>query len=356
MKVTRAIQRSGRKDFWEIARTRHLRQETKNFVPSILALSIMSRDPARYGHADVVKDPPLEYDWVVLEGPTDLSLIAELAGTTPERVRELNPHLRRSITPPGVDRFEIRVPAGAGESFERAYAALPDSERIASVMVRYTVRNGDTLNRIAREHGTTVAALAQANGMTSRSRIYARSTLLVPRGEGAPSAWRRPEGWGAEEAGPDGTYTVRRGDTLSAIASRHGTTPHAVASLSGISVHSILRPGQTLQVNPGPGARAGEPAGAPAAMPASSESSYTVRRGDTLLSIARGHGTTIGAIEALNGISRHAAIHPGQMLRMPGGAAPQIASASGGERVTYTVGAVTASTPSPPGTALPSSA
>ncbi len=337
MKVTRAIQRSGRKDFWELARTRHLRQETKNFVPSILALSIMSRDPGRYGQADIVKDPPLEYDRVVLEGPTDISLIAELAGTTPDRVRELNPHLRRSITPPGVDRFSVRVPAGSGESFERAYATLPDSERIASVMVRYTVQNGDTLNRIAKEHGTTVAALAQANGMTSRSRIYAGSTLLVPRGEGAPSAWRRPEGWGEEEASPDGTYTVRRGDTLSAIASRHGTTPHAVASLSGIAIDSILRPGQTLQVRPG-----AEPqAAAPAAAPARSETSYTVQRGDTLLTIARGHGTTIGAIEALNGISRHAAIHPGQVLRMLGGAdpqsTPQTASLSAGERLTYTV-------------------
>ncbi len=314
-KVSRAIQRSGRTDFWEIARTRHLRQETKNFVPSILALSIISRDPARSGHPDVAKDPPLQYDWIVLDGPTDLSLIADLAGTTPEKIRELNPHLRRSITPPGMDRYRVRVPAGAGEPFQRAYNALPDGEKIAAVMVRYTVRSGDTLNRIARAHGTTVAALAQANGLTSRSRIYAGSTLLVPRGEGAAaaaSAWHRAAAPDPPEAGPDGLYQVHRGDTLSSIARRHGTTVAAIETLNGISRHAPIHPGQRLRVR----AVAGAPAG-PAPMTANAGTqrlSYTVRRGDNLYAIATRYGTTVERLKSWNNLGRRSRIYPGEVL------------------------------------------
>lgn len=326
-KVRRAIRRTGSRDFWAIARTRHLRRETKNFVPSILALSVMSRDPAKYGHGDLRKDPPLEYDWAVVDGPTDLALVARLTGASTKDLRELNPHIRRGVTPPGVDSFKLRVPAGTGETFQVAYTKLPDSEKIAPIMVRYRIRRGDTLSTIARRHGTTVAAITQANGITSRSRIYAGSTLLVPRG-GTASEWRRVASWQGETAGPDGIYTVARGDTLWAIATRHGTTVRRLASLNGLSSESILRPGQRLKVVEG--------AGAPAVRPGE-EIRYTVRRGDTLSHIARRHGTTLRDIESLNGITRHATLYPGQRLRIrPGDAGDGVASGVG-RKVDYTV-------------------
>jgi membrane-bound lytic murein transglycosylase D len=330
MKVVRAIRRTGKKDFWALARTRHLMRETKNFVPSILALSVMSRDPARYGHEGLKKDPPLEYDWVAVDGPTEIALVAKLTGASTRSIQELNPQLRRSVTPPGVRSYKVRVPRGKGDAFQRAYSAMPDSEKIASVMVRYRVRRGDTLGRIARKHGTTVAALAQANGIRSRSRIYAGSTLLVPRGSGgSASEWHRSSGWAGALAGPDGIYTVRRGDTLSAIAIRHGTTVSRLTSLNRISARSILRPGQTLRVrHPSDAAVADGPA-----------HGYKVRRGDTLSTIARRHGTTIARIEAMNGISRHSILYPGQQLRIPrragGDTAPE--ATKGSRHVRYTV-------------------
>jgi membrane-bound lytic murein transglycosylase D len=326
-KVRRAIARTGKHDFWEIARTKHLRQETKNFVPSILALSIISRDPAKYGHGDLVKEPPMKYDWVVVDGPTDLGLIARLTDTDSATIETMNPHIRRGITPPGVDSFKVRVPAGAGPRFQSAYAELPDSEKIARVMTPYTVRPGDTLSTIARRQGTTVAAITQVNGISSRTRIYAGSTLLVPRG-GVESEWRRRDsGWSGGKAGADGVYTVVRGDTLSSIAGRHGMRVSDIAEVNEISERSILHPGQKLQV-----VSAGEKSARP-----SEEVRYTVRPGDSLSRIARLHGTSVPALESLNGLDRRSTLYPGQRLRIHPGSSGGASAAAALRKVDYKV-------------------
>lgn len=327
MKVSRAIARTGKKDFWALSRTRHLRRETKNFVPSILALSIISRDPAKYGHPDLVKDPPLTYDWVTVDGPTEISLVAKLTGSSESEIRELNPKLLRSITPPGVDTFRLRVPAGTGDTFQQAYAKLPDSEKIAEVLARYRVRSGDTLSSIARRHGTTVAAIAQANGLGRRSRIYAGHVLLVPKGGGG---WSASAGWAdGPVADSSGIYVVRRGDTLSAIAARNGTRVSDLTELNGLSERSILHPGQRLRVSADAGSGASDDGG--------EEIYYTVRSGDTLSSIARMHGTSVQGLQSLNGLSHRSILHPGDRMRIRPGASAGSAGVVSAQKLTYTV-------------------
>lgn len=146
----------------------------------------------------------------------------------------------------------------------------------------YTVRAGDTLSSIASRYGTTTYALARANGISNVNLIYVGQTLKVS---------------GATTASTAGTYTVRYGDTLSAIASRYGTSTSALASINGIANPNRIYPGQVLKLSGG-----------------SSTRSYTVRSGDTLSGIASRLGTSWTALKAKNGLANANLIYPGQTL------------------------------------------
>jgi len=327
--VIRAIDRTGRRDFWDLAKTRSLRSETKNFVPSILALSIMSRDPDRYGHPGLRKDPPLEFDRATLDGPTDLALLARLAGSTVDEIKLFNPQLTRTVTPPGYRAYEVRIPRGAGEAFRTAYAALPASEKIASVRASYRVRKGDTLAGMARRFGTSASVLAEANGISVNAHLATGMTLVVPGGvETASSRGRarsRPSAVrpGAAEVRSDGRYIVRPGDTLSDIARRHGMTVARLTAMNGISDAQILRPGQSLNVRPtGEDASPAAPRAAAApsdgktavASGAARKVTYRVRRGDNLYRIAQRHGITLDSLLSWNNLSDASRIYPGDIL------------------------------------------
>ena len=154
---------------------------------------------------------------------------------------------------------------------------------------RYTVRPGDTLSAIAARFGTTVQALVQANGIRNPDLIHAGTTLRVPGGEAGPA--------------PATSYTIRPGDTLSEIAARMGTTVQALAQANGIRNPDLIHAGATLSL----------PAGA------ATSASYTIQPGDTLSGLAARFSTSVGALMAANpGIRDSNLIHAGDTLRIPG--------------------------------------
>ncbi|MGA9349081.1 MAG: LysM peptidoglycan-binding domain-containing protein [Anaerolineae bacterium] len=159
----------------------------------------------------------------------------------------------------------------------------------------YTVRWGDTLYSIARSYGTTVQALAQANGIANTSLIHVGQVLCIPSGPPSPPP-----------SGP--YYTVQRGDTLYSIARRYGTTVQAIAQANGILNPAYISVGQVLLI----------PTGPPAPPPPPTGVYYTVQRGDNLYRIARRFGTTVWAIVVANNISNPSLIHRGQVLFIPG--------------------------------------
>ncbi|ADG74958.1 Lytic transglycosylase catalytic [Cellulomonas flavigena DSM 20109] len=205
-------------------------------------------------------------------------------------------------------RTAARVATGTGATLAVATVALAASATGADA-ADYTVGEGDTLTAIAKRAGTTVARIAADNALADPSRVRVGQVLRLP--DPAPAA---APAAAAPAAAPAGSYTVRTGDTVSAIATRHGTTVAAVVAANGLDRRAFIRAGQTLTI---PGAGHAAPATAPVAA-ASTAGSYTVRTGDTVSAIATRHGTTVAAVVAANGLDRRAFIRAGQTLTIPG--------------------------------------
>ena len=241
-RVGRAIQRAGTSDFWALTQTRHLPDETKMFVPQILAAAVITRAPTRYGF-DVALEAPLVYDEVTTRRALDFDTIAALAGVSAEQIRDLNPALLARITPP-FGSYRLRLPPGAGARFDAALQAVPPWS-LPSWTIHRIGRN-QSLAEIARIHRVTPERLAELNHLPG-GRLRGIRELVVP----APPAGRAVAvSTGTQPArGSSREVVVRKGDTLTAIAARHRVAPQALARLNGMDLDDPLAIGARLRLN-----------------------------------------------------------------------------------------------------------
>lgn len=154
----RAVQRTGYADFWELCRRNALPKETKNYVPAILAMAIIAKDPAAYGFPAIDQDPELAFDSVHLTAPTSLALLADAADAPVSDLRDLNPSILKNAAP---QDSEVRVPRGKGQLVLTALEAVPDSRRLSWRLHR--VSPGDNLALIARRFSAAPNAILAAN-------------------------------------------------------------------------------------------------------------------------------------------------------------------------------------------------
>jgi membrane-bound lytic murein transglycosylase D len=321
--IMRAQRRSGKTSYWDLAKTNYMRLETKNFVPAILALALMSKDPAKYGFEGLQRNPTLRFDTVSVKGATRLSLIARLANADEEAIRFLNPHLRLGVTPPYENDYEVKVPAGTGVQVAQAYEALPESERITRLASTHTVRRDARHRLAAARYGISVRELTSMNGIRNANRISIGTRLTVPSVPGmAPEDETR--GRSTRKVARGSKYApyhvVRRGDTLSAISRAYGVPMKSLMAWNGLSQKSKLMPGARLVVGrgasstpvsrPAPVGKAPTPAGL-VSIPGGGQSSpdpagekvtYRVRRGDNLFRIAMKYRTTVENLRAWNNL------------------------------------------------------
>jgi membrane-bound lytic murein transglycosylase D len=244
-RVQRAVKRSGKEDFWELAESpRYLPKETREYVPLILAAIIVAKSPAQYGF-EIVAHDPLSYDKVNVPQAIDLRRVAEWTGTSIDEIQALNPQLRRWTTPVKYPSFELKVPAGTGEKFGARLADATPADMTA--LKWYTVRNGETLSTIARKLRVSRVDLAEANNLSVKSRVRGGQDLIIPRAPATVLASRTDRPAPAEVASRSfsGTatvpatssrtpssivYRVKRGDTLSSIAELFDTTVAKIKS------------------------------------------------------------------------------------------------------------------------------
>ncbi len=301
-RVNRAIRAAGSRDFWEISRGGHLPAETRNYLPKLLAVLHIAKDPQNYGFDDLEYKEPLRFDVFRLPGTTDLSLIAELCGVSYEEVVALNPELKRWSTPPGTTGYKVRLPAGKAETFARGYAAVPPDRR--ANFLHHRIVPGDTLIGIANRYGIRTQDIVSLNQIRNPRALRVGRDLILPLRSDLtlPVAalgddYDRPR---------QQSYRVRSGDSLWTIARRFDLTVKQLCALNGLNEKDILRPGRVLRVA-GP---------AVASDSGRRQLVYQVRPGDTLWAIGRRYNVRTDDIIRWNRLARNAVLRPGDRLTL----------------------------------------
>ncbi len=312
--VQSAVKRTGYADFWELYRRNVLPKETRNYVPIILAVTIMAKNPAQYGLDDVVPEQPVPYDAVKIDYSVDLRLVAQCVDVSPATLQDLNPSLLR-LTTPKDQTFELRLPVGTSDRYLAAIEPIPPQMR---VWWRYhEVTAGDTLASIARTYRTSPKAIEKENHLLGDDEMKPDSKLIIPIPPGQHAATED----GASYARHTSRYKVRRGDTVQTVADNFSLPPTMIRrwnhlrgdSLRGrriVYVHLPVTP-SALASQPAPGSKSKSNRGL---HPTTSKTvqRYKVQPGETLISIASTHHTTVEALKRDNG--GLAMLRPGMVL------------------------------------------
>lgn len=320
--VARAIERTGYADFWELYRRNVLPRETKNYVPIILALTIIAKDAERYG-IQYTPEPPIRTERIKPGHPIDLRLVAETIDVPLDELKLLNPQLLRLTTPADPD-FELILPEGTASRFAAEIAAIPAEKWVS--WRRHRVEEGESIGSLARKYRVQASAIAEANDLDPQAQLVVGQKLIIPATAARPAS---------EGLGRLVKYRVRRGDTLELIAEQHSVSVEELKRWNKLRTNKIAR-GMTLSIYPGgkpapaarttvaqrttsrPGtatsARAAKSTPAEVATVASGKVTHRVRPGDTLWSIARAYKTSIEALRRANLFLASRPLHVGDLL------------------------------------------
>lgn len=309
--VSKAIERTGYADFWELYKRNVLPRETKNYVPIILALAVVAKNADHYG-IQIDPEPGLRTEKIKPGHPIDLRLVAETIDASVDELKLLNPQLLRLVTPPDPD-FELHLPENTASHFLAEIAAIPPEKWVS--WRRHRVEEGESLSGIARKYRLQANAIAEANGIEAGTELLVGQKLIIPA-----TATAAREGLGKLVH-----YRVRRGDTLQLIAEQYSVSVEDLKSWNRIQGERVAR-GVTLKIYPG-----GKPVVArasrkesprsqasgssaetrarlirtrqPASEATSSENAgvtHLVKAGETLWSIARAYETSVDALRKAN--------------------------------------------------------
>jgi membrane-bound lytic murein transglycosylase D len=254
-RIGTAIRRSGAKDFWQLAKTRHIRRETRHYVPKLIAAAIVSKQPARYGFEHVEYLAPFEWETVTVTTAVDLKTLARACGDEQleDLLKSLNPALRRYVTPPGA-RWDVRVPTGKAATCTEGLASIPDELRITYRYHRIT--KGDTAASIAKKMMTTEEALLTFNNIDAkRLHLFDEIVVPIPASKEAEVPIIKPQerfARGSSYAPEGGNVIVHRvapGDSLWKIASRYRVSLKKLRLWNGLWSGAKLQVGQAIRIH-----------------------------------------------------------------------------------------------------------
>ena len=245
LNVDRGISRAGVANYWQIYP--YIAQETRNYVPNILAVILIAKNPEKYGFHGIRPEPPMAYENVSVSAPTSLRLIADATDTSVDVIQSLNPELKRDTTPRG-ESYTVRVPPGRGKQLASVLKRIPadrgDSARIISIAP------GEELQSVANRTGVSVATL---QSMNSGVDLKSTNKLVVPNSSTKLTNWRRAPG--TADAGNASNLTkvrARKGDTIARIAAARKMSADELARLNGIGPNVELQAGQERKLPSSP--------------------------------------------------------------------------------------------------------
>ncbi|HSS37913.1 MAG TPA: transglycosylase SLT domain-containing protein [Polyangia bacterium] len=367
--VLRSITSYNTNDYWEL--TRHeagLPWESTLYVPKILAAAIVGHNLAAFGFADVTADAPFAYEKVDVPPGTALATVARAAGTKPEVIEALNPDLIRARTPPDRSTVAVRLPPGTASTYAASFDKTRDGDKVETVVLRF----GETLDDVARAHGTTAKALRRLNGVKDSIELRGGTAIVVPRrataknddktddaakanaiakndapanGDEAPQNADRAAADPADTvlvAVPDRSfnydgrervfYRTRDGDGLDEVADVFGVRAEDLVEWNNLDPSAKLHPGMVLQVfvrkdfDP-TGVMLLDPGRVRVVTLGSEEFleletarrgkkrlMYTCKAGDTLAKLGRRYGLTPGDLARINRFSYNTELHDGDRI------------------------------------------
>ena len=177
-KIIRAMKRYRTEDFWTLTKHQYLKRETKNYVPLMIAAAVVAKDPEKYGFTGIEYEEPLRYEKVKVPELTDLSHIAKACEISLEEIKDLNPELRRGVTPPNEPEYEIKIPFTKTGLFTRNFEAMQPLEKFQ--FRTHTVKKGETLRGIANLYRVDLDPLLEINYLKKTSSLSKGMDLLIP--------------------------------------------------------------------------------------------------------------------------------------------------------------------------------
>ncbi|HEX3835768.1 MAG TPA: LysM peptidoglycan-binding domain-containing protein [Steroidobacteraceae bacterium] len=321
MNVERAIARNQAAglptDFWNLK----LPAETRAYVPKLLAMGRVVAHPERYGLAfNKIPNQPY-FAKVDTKGQISMHVAAEIAGLTDAELYELNPAFHRWATDPS-GPFSLLVPADTAEAFRTSVIQLTDDQRLNTKP--YSIRRGDTVNLVARHFRTTAQDLRELNNLPKGAllvgtalRVPSESNLLPAK---ALRAAALVDGREHRSRRQRSRVVVRRGETLWAIAHKHGVDVNALALMNGMQPNTVLRTGQRLRLATASGTanvsvddEEAAGAGGRAAGADTHSLTHIVHAGDTLFHVAQEYHVSVAQVASWNRLSKTRLV-PGQKL------------------------------------------
>jgi len=230
--VQKGIERTGYADFWELYRRNVLPRETKNYVPIIVALTLIAKDAAHYG-IQAEMERPVPSDVVKPGRAIDLRLVAETIDVDVETLRSLNPSLLRLATPDD-PTFELHLPVGTAPKFSAEIADIPAEKWVS--WRRHRVEPGETLTSLAKKYKVTAAAIAAANSLGGSTALTSGDKLIIPATQPASETKSRLV-----------RYRVRKGDTLGGIADQFSVSTDQLRQWNALKSARVSR-GMVLRV------------------------------------------------------------------------------------------------------------
>jgi peptidoglycan lytic transglycosylase D len=247
LNVDRAIARAGTANFWSIYP--YIPQETRNYVPNILATILIAKNPDKYGFKGIRPEPAMAYDIVQVPTATSLQLIADATDSNVDYIRSINPELRRDLTPRG-EGYNVRVPAGKAKQFVAILKRIPGDRRDSARVI--SIAPGEDFQSVASRIGVNVTQLQAMNGGVD---LKSTTKLVVPNSNVRLTSWRRAKPTSTETADAGLTkIRARKGDSIAKIAATRKLDADDLARLNGVTVNAELRVGQEVKLPAAAGA------------------------------------------------------------------------------------------------------
>lgn len=346
-RILRILSSQPGKSYWEMCEDGNLPRETRNYVPAILASVIISKDPDRFG---ITQRPPMASPFISVEipSPTDLSVVASVAGVSEDVVRSLNPSLRRFVTPPDVETYAVNVPIGTSVADFARLWDMPDAQRFDARA--HTVSEGETVASIAKKYDVSLPTLRLFNKIGDQPALSSGTVLQIPLSQ----KYRQdPPKFRFNTKAGSRFHRVRKGDTLKSLSRRYGVSAKELSRWNKLR-GGKLRVGMTLNVGSAKSEVSGKsdrkassgkqkgkgkertlkskggriaaeigdkrggsrkPDRADTARK-SKKRTHVVGKGDSLSSIAQQHGVTVAALKKANKLKKNA-VKPGKKLVIP---------------------------------------